>query len=331
MSRRFSLLAALFVALAAAAPASALVRGIDVSHWKGRIGWASVRGGGYRFAFGEATNGLGIDWTYGRNRSGATANGIAFGAFHMGRPNGSTAKAVVADAVAEADWFVSVAQPQTGELTPVLDLEHTGGLSPASLRMWAAAWLDEVWRQVGARPTIYTSPSFWRRSLRDSTVFAGLGSKLWVAHWHVAAPRVPAANWGAAGWSFWQWTNCGRVRGVRGCVDGDRFRGSTIAAAVMAPPPLSIQPPTISGVPQTAQVLSASAGAWQASTTPVLSYQWERCTDTSADDCVAIAGATTSSYAVAPADAGSTLRVVVGALSRGRWAWEPSTAVPVNA
>jgi hypothetical protein len=248
----------------------------------------------------------------------------------MARPNGATPGGVIADAVAEADWFVSVAKPQTGELAPVLDLEHTGGLSPLSLRAWASAWLDEVWRQVGARPTIYTSPSFWRRSLRDSSVFAGLGSRLWVAHWHVAAPRVPAANWGASGWSFWQWTNCSHVPGIRGCVDGDRFRGGSAAAAVLAPPPLSIEPPTISGVPQSGEVLSAAAGTWQASTAPLLSYQWERCTDTSAENCTPIRRATTSTYTVGTADMGATLRVVVGATSRQRTAWQPSTAVPVN-
>jgi GH25 family lysozyme M1 (1,4-beta-N-acetylmuramidase) len=329
LRRLFFLLSLAF--FVAAAPAAAVVRGVDVSHWKGRIDWAGVRTGGYRFAFAEATNGFGADSTYGRNRAGANANAVAFGAFHMGRPNGSTSKAVIADAVAEADWFVALAQPQTGELAPVLDLEHTGGLSPASLRAWAAAWLDEVWRQVGVRPTIYTSPSFWRHSLRDSSVFAGLGSRLWVAHWHVAAPRVPASNWAATGWSFWQWTNCSRVRGIRGCVDGDRFRGGSIGAALMAPPPLSIEPPTISGVPQSGEILSAAGGTWQAATAPVLSYQWERCTDTTAEACVAVPRATTSSYAVTTADAGSTLRVVVAAQSRGRWTWQPSTAVPVNA
>jgi len=331
LRRPISLLIVSLCAVAAAAPAAAYVRGVDVSHWKGRIAWPSVRAGGYRFAFTEATNGFGLDWTYARNRAGAKHAGLAFGAFHMGRPSGSGAQAVVADAVAEADFFVSAAQPQTGELAPVLDLEHTGGLSPASLRLWAATWLDEVWHQVGVRPTIYTSPSFWRRSLHDASAFAALGSRLWVAHWHVASPRVPAANWDASGWSFWQWTDCSHVRGIRGCVDGDRFRGGGVAAAVMAPPPLSIEPPTIDGVPQTGQVLDASAGTWQAPTTPVLSYQWERCTDTTAEECAPIARATTSTYAVAPGDAGSTLRVVVAATSRGRTAWQPSTAVPVNA
>lgn len=329
--RRFALLVALASLLALPATAAAYVRGIDVSHWRGRIDWPRVGAGGYRFAFTEATNGFGVDWTYARNRAGAKAARMAFGAFHMARPSGGTRQAVIADAVAEADFFVSVAGPRTGELAPVLDLEQTGGLSPTSLRVWTSAWLNEVWLQVGIRPTIYASPSFWRHSMRDASVFATTGSRLWIAHWRVRAPRVPAENWAATGWSFWQWTNCSRVPGIRGCVDGDRFRGSRVGSAVMAPPPLSITPPTITGVPQTGQTLGASAGTWQASPAPTVSYQWQRCSDTTAVDCTPIPGATTSSYIVAPADVGLTLRVVVAAVSRARWAWTPSTAVPVDA
>jgi lysozyme len=329
LRRRFPLLIVL-VFVAAPASAAAYVRGIDVSHWKGQIDWAKVKRGGHRFAFAEASNGTAFDWTYARNRAGARAARVAFGAFHFAQPGGATPQAVLADARAEADLFVSVAGPQTGELAPVLDLERTGGLSTASLRAWTGAWLDEVWRQVGARPTIYSSPSFWRRAMRDASVFATTGSRLWVAHWRVRAPRVPAANWGSTGWSFWQWTNCSRVPGIRGCVDGDRFNGTSVAAAQMAPPPLSIEPPTIVGVPQTAQVLSASPGTWQADPAPALAYQWERCTDTTAEDCSAIAKATTSTYTVAPADVGFTLRVGVAATSRARTAWAASTAVPVN-
>src|SRR5207237_933929 len=126
---------------AAAAP---FVRGIDVSRWKGSIAWSRVAHGGYRFAFAEATNGFTADPTYARNHGGAKAAGLAFGAFHFARPAGSTPRAVVANAIAQANRFVSVAQSQTGELAPVLDLERNGGLAPPSLRAWTAAWLGEV-------------------------------------------------------------------------------------------------------------------------------------------------------------------------------------------
>ncbi len=328
MRRLFFLLLAFFVF---APGAAAYVRGVDVSHFRGRVDWARVHRAGYRFAFAEASKGFAADWTYAANRAGAKRAKIAFGAFHFADPRGTSRAAIVADAIDEADVFVSVAEPQTGELAPVLDLERTNGLPPGSLRLWTSTWLDEVWRQVGVRPTIYSSPSFWRRAMGDASVFATAGSRLWIAHWHVRAPRVPAAGWAATGWSFWQWTDCTHVPGVRGCADGDVFKGTRIADATMAPPPLSIEPPTITGVPETGQTLSASAGTWQAPLMPSLSYSWERCTDTTAEDCVAIPNATTSTYTVTTADAGSTIRVVVAATSRERTAWASSTAVPVNA
>ena len=330
MRSRFLLLVAVFI-IASPALAGASVRGIDVSRWKGSIAWSRVAHGGYRFAFAEATNGFTADPSFARNHSGAKAAGLAFGGFHFARPAGSTPRAVVANAVAQADLFVSVAQPQTGELAPVLDLERTGGLSPASLRAWTAGWLDEVQLQIGIRPTIYSSPTFWRRAVGDASVFAASGSNLWVAHWRVPTPRVPAANWGASGWTFWQWTNCSRVPGIRGCVDGDRYRQSRLASALMAPQPVAIDSPTVAGVPQTGQLLSATTGTWQANPAPTLAYQWQRCTDTTAAKCTPIPKAVTSTYAVLPADVGSTVRVVVSATSRGRSAWSASTAVPVNA
>jgi lysozyme len=330
LRRRFLLLLAVF-ALASPAAAAPFARGIDVSRWKGSIVWPRVAHGGYRFAFAEATNGFKVDPTFARNHSGAKAAGLAFGGFHFARPGGATPRAVIANAIAQADLFVLVAEPQTGELAPVLDLERTGGLSPASLRAWTAAWLDEVQLQVGIRPTIYASPTFWRRAVADAGIFAATGSSLWVAHWRVASPRVPAANWGASGWTFWQWTNCSRVPGIRGCVDGDRYRASRLASALMAPPPVAIDVPTVAGVPQTGQLLDATTGTWQADPAPSLAYQWQRCTDTSAQSCTAIAKAVTSTYVVSAADVGSTLRVVVTATSRGRSAWTASTAFPVNA
>ena len=330
MRRRFLLLVAIF-AVASPAVAAPFVRGIDVSKWKGSIAWPRVAHGGYRFAFAEATNGFVADPTFVRNRTGAKAARLAFGGFHFARPAGSTSSGVIANAVAQADFFVSVAQPQTGELSPVLDLERTGGLSPASLRAWTSAWLDEVQQKVGIRPTIYSSPTFWRHAVGDASVFAAAGSSLWVAHWHVATPRVPASDWGATGWTFWQWTDCSHVPGIRGCVDGDRFRDTRVASAIMAPQPIGIDAPTVSGVPQTGQVLSATTGTWQADPAPTLSFRWQRCTDTTAAKCVWIPNAVTSTYTVSAADVGSTLRAVVTATSRGRSANSPSPAVPVDA
>jgi hypothetical protein len=68
--------------------------------------------------------------------------------------------------------------------------------------------------------------------------------------------------------------------------------------------------PTISGFAEVGESLFASPGVWLGSPTSY-DYEWRRCT--SATACTAIAGATTSTYAVKAGDVGFTLMVVVTA------------------
>ncbi|HVF54367.1 MAG TPA: glycoside hydrolase family 25 protein [Actinomycetota bacterium] len=206
--------------------------GIDVSHHQGVIDWNQVAQSGHVFVFHKATEGAtNYDVNYTADRTGATAAGLRWGAYHFARPDGATLEAVAADARAEAAHFLAIAQPVAGDLLPVLDLEATGGLSPELLIAWTQAWLDDVKVGTGSNVLIYTSPNFWRTSLADTLLFAQQGFPLWLAHFtSAAAPSVPAANWNGGGWTFWQWTDCATVPGVAGCVDEDRFSGSDLAA-----------------------------------------------------------------------------------------------------
>ncbi|MGZ8571501.1 MAG: InlB B-repeat-containing protein, partial [Actinomycetota bacterium] len=60
------------------------------------------------------------------------------------------------------------------------------------------------------------------------------GYPLWIAHWGVSSPAVPADDWGGAGWTFWQWTSTGHVAGIDPNVDRDRFNGSNLVAGEIA-------------------------------------------------------------------------------------------------
>ncbi|HYK95647.1 MAG TPA: hypothetical protein VE011_07280, partial [Candidatus Dormibacteraeota bacterium] len=67
---------------------------------------------------------------------------------------------------------------------------------------------------------------FWHAALNDTAAFANQGyTVLWIAHWGVDHPSVPANNWGNHGWTFWQYGDCGSVPGIGGCVDLDRYNG----------------------------------------------------------------------------------------------------------
>ena len=76
---------------------------------------------------------------------------------------------------------------------------------------------------------IYTSPSFWHTYLNNTATFASQGyAVLWIAHWGVDKPSVPASNWAGHGWTFWQYDDCGKVPGIGGCVDVDRYNGTDL-------------------------------------------------------------------------------------------------------
>ena len=319
---RLALLLLAFLAFAGTAGAAEAPKGIDVSHWQGQIGWLQVGAAGYDFAFAKATEGTTyIDPTYVTNRAGATAAGLRMGAYHFARPAGTSDPAAIASGIAQADYFIATAQPRRGDLLPVLDLEKNGGLGAARLTTWTQAYLDEVYARLGARPLIYASPSFWKTSLGDTPLFAADGNRLWIAHWTKASlPLLPAAGWNGLGWTFWQWTDCTKVPGIGGCVDGDRVNGTTLTPGLMpataAGPPASSEPPAIVGTPQSGKLLVASAGGWTGGKPASFTYAWERCTP-EGDGCAAITGATSSTYTPVAADVGHSLVASVTATTAG--------------
>lgn len=70
--------------------------------------------------------------------------------------------------------------------------------------------------------------------------------------------------------------------------------------------PVNTAVPTISGTTSIGQVLTSTTGTWTGSPTPTYTYQWQRGTTN-------IGSATSSTYTIVDADAGSTLRCRVTA------------------
>jgi hypothetical protein len=73
-------------------------------------------------------------------------------------------------------------------------------------------------------------------------------------------------------------------------------------------PPVVQTPPSISGQALVGQTLTVVPGTWSGTQPITLAHQWRRC-DSAGSACSDIAGATGTSYLVAAADLGSTLRV----------------------
>jgi GH25 family lysozyme M1 (1,4-beta-N-acetylmuramidase) len=208
------------------------LRGIDVSHYQGRIDWRRVSRSGHHFAIAKATEGHNyVDPTYLRNKWQAEASGVAFGAYHFARPDRRPN-----DPIREANHFLDVAHLEPGNVIPVLDLETTGGLSKRRITRWILVWLRRVRERLGVRAMVYTSPLGWSERTGNTTAVARAGYDVWVAHWGVRRPTLPARGWGGKGWTMWQRSACGSVPGIRGCVDVDHLVGRSLAPVTITRP-----------------------------------------------------------------------------------------------
>ena len=201
--------------------------GVDVSSWQGAIDFARVKAAGRRFVIAKATEGS--TWTdsrYAFNKASAMANGLKFTGYHFARPGTNAG-----DAVSEANHFVAVLGLKRGMLVPALDLEVSGGLSVSALQTWTKTFLTRVYGLTGVRPMIYSNASFWSTHMGNTSWFGANGYPvLWIAHWGTSSPSVPGANWAGKSWQLWQYSDCGKVSGISGCVDLDRIKGSDFAA-----------------------------------------------------------------------------------------------------
>jgi lysozyme len=222
-----------------------MIEGIDVSNHQSRVDWELVKAHGIEFAYIKATEGVGyVDPKFGAFSAGAAAAGIPHGFYHFARPDthsGTTPKLVTGDAQAEADAFLAVAFPRSGQLLPVLDLE-VGGLAPELLVTWTTAWLARIKERAGVDPIIYTFPSFWTQ-LGNTNQFSSF--RLWISNTGVVSPHLPD---GFKTYTIWQHSTNGTVPGISGVVDLDRLgSGVTLAQitfeAATTPPPQNLAGP----------------------------------------------------------------------------------------
>ena len=82
-------------------------------------------------------------------------------------------------------------------------------------------WVNTVQSLTGRVPIIYTYPNFWKTAMANSNQFHRY--PLWIADYRGRAqPEVPG-GWPA--WTFWQYTDSGRIPGVVGPVDLNFYSG----------------------------------------------------------------------------------------------------------
>lgn len=183
-------------------------RGVDVSHWQGRVDWRAVEAAGIGFAFLKATEGTTyVDPTFRGHWEALGETRILRGAYHRFR--------AANDAAAQAERFLTVVSLRPGDLPPVLDIVTTDGVSDERVIRGARTWLQIVEERTGVRPIVYTQPKVRRGHLGNALN----DYPLWIGEYGVDAPSVE-------GWAIWQHSQEGRVAGIENRVDLNRFNGT---------------------------------------------------------------------------------------------------------
>src|SRR5436190_8087960 len=222
-------------------PASFRTHGPDVAKWQhphGKpINWAAAKRSGAGYAFMKATEGTTIVNPWFRNDwAGAARAALPRGAYHFARP-----ARPLSTATAQAHAYLKVVGRlhRAGDMPAVLDLEDSGGLSPAELIAWAQQWVRTVQDATGRAPILYTYRSFWKNAAANSSALNHL--PLWLADYsdgHAGAGRATGPTRPLVGhWrdrAIWQWTDRARVAGVAAPVDVNVFNGGAKRMRVLA-------------------------------------------------------------------------------------------------
>ena len=186
------------------------LKGIDVSEWQGTIDWRKVAKDGVQFAVIHAGYGRELsqkDKCFERNYAGARAAGIKVGAFWYSYANS------VARAEQEARTCLKVLDGKHLDLPVFFDQEYEPGILKLSTKTRTDIVLKFLETVKGAgRPCgLYSSTDFITTKLQANRLTA---YPLWIAEYG------SKLHYTGKVWA-WQYTDKGRVAGIKGRVDMD--------------------------------------------------------------------------------------------------------------
>ena len=182
--------------------------GLDVSHHQGAIDWETVaREPNLVFAYLKATEGG--DWRdprFAENWERARRAGLKVGAYHF--------FTFCRAPLEQAANFLGAVPRDTDALPPAVDVEFGGNCSarpsPEGLRRDLGLFVSAVAKGLERTPIVYLTPEAHEG-------FFGSG-EIGHPYWIRSLLGEPDA-----GWTFWQFANRARVRGIRSAVDLNAF------------------------------------------------------------------------------------------------------------
>lgn len=181
------------------------VRGVDVSSYQGEIDWPLLADQDIQFAFIKSTEGSShVDPFFEQNFSEATQTGLRIGAYHFFSydSQGKT----------QAENFIATVPRLENALPPVVDVEFYGDKEknlPAAQEVHAElkVMLEALEAHYGSKPILYATEKSYRLFLAEE--FSDYD--IWIRN----VLTKPGLSDGRS-WTFWQYTNRGRLKGYEG-------------------------------------------------------------------------------------------------------------------
>ena len=191
--------------------------GFDVSEYQSLIDWEKTynidESFEMSFVFIRATAGKNkIDKRFKENWKNAKQRNLICGAYHYYRPNENSFE--------QANNFIKIVKLKKGDLPPVLDIEKLPKTqSIDNLKLGLKRWLEVVEKHYKVKPIIYSGESYYNDFLKDE--FSDY--PFWIANYNFWIKEIKNE------WDFWQFTENGKLEGVKGRLDLNVYNGSVIS------------------------------------------------------------------------------------------------------
>jgi len=183
--------------------------GLDLSHHQGEIKWKELITKKPNFIYFKATEGISrIDSKYMQNKKMAEKYGILTGAYHFFNFKRSGKE--------QALFFCKIANIKSGNLYPVLDVEHIRKMPPKKIIIHEIKmFIETVKNKIGVTPIIYCDSLFYSNYLTEIT---DTENKFWICDYDQIKPSL--------NWTLWQKTDKFEIKGIIGTVDFNIFNGN---------------------------------------------------------------------------------------------------------
>lgn len=188
-----------------------IYNGIDVSEWQEEIDFRKVKEDGIEIVYIRASQGFSYeDSKFEENYKKAKEQNLKVGAYHY-----VTAR-TEEEARQQARFFVSLLSSKRIDCKLAMDFEYFDGLTKEEINKIALAFLKEIEKISKKEPIVYSNTYDAKYIFNEEVA----KYPLWVAQYGVNSPQNNG-KWN--NWTGWQYTSTGRINGINGNVDRDKY------------------------------------------------------------------------------------------------------------